>query len=513
MSRADDLALNDKKVHDLVLRGTPGQFDSTEALATTEFVQRAIGSYAGQTNYPGDTALTAADVGRLSNFPQLSTVTLPPASKVAPGGLVMIASSLQGGVTVKPAAGDSLANVSGTPGPFSIQVGTIGVFRRLLGGNGWGFDGGDAALRYSPMFTGPNWLTQPQFTSDKSFATTEFVRRQGKQYSGSTALNNNGSIPASAAGQIIVLFGDTASTINLPATSDLPNGATFTVICYNTVSAGITRIGNDLIYGADPGQSVSVKNIRMTYGDILELSFLGAGAWYVSGGNIVGNNIIPQFDVSNRLASTGFVQRALGNYNNVSILSSAANLTKDYFGRVLLLNSGTSFTVKLPPSSSAPTGSVISIRNVGSVDVAVVPSGNDSLAVVATIPLTSMVVKPGSSFDVVLQGTTYYMCGTSTLRLVPEFASYRAANGWKVDPSELMEQWGVIPAIPAGGSVLVNFPVAFNSGAIGYALASGGSGAGVPGVNVNNVSASQVRFWNQSNTASTQAGGYRVIGY
>ena len=356
-----------------------------------------------------------------------------------------------------------------------------------------------------------------RFDSSQLLATTEWSRRQGKTYSGSTAINNSGSILAAAVGQVTMLFGDAASTINLPVSSDLPIGSTVTVICYNTTSSAITRAGTDLIYGADPGQSVSVKSLKMIYGDILELTLLnnaaGAGAWYVSGGNIVGSNIIPQFDVSNRLASTGFVQRALGNYNNVSILSSAANLTKDYFGRVLLLNSGTSFTVKLPPSNSAPTGSVISIRNVGSVDVAVVPSGNDSLSVVATVPITSMIVKPGSSFDVVLQGTTYYMCGTATLKLVPEFASYRAANGWKVDPSELIEQWGVIPAIPAGGSVLVNFPVAFNSGAIGYALASGGSGAGVPGVNVNNVSASQVRFWNQSNTASTQAGGYRVIGY
>ena len=223
---------------------TPPKFNNSKLLATTEFVQAAIGSYAGQTNYLGNTALTAADVGKLSNFAQLSVATLPPSATVVPGGLIIIGSSLAGGVTVTAAPGDTLTNVSTTPGPFFLQVGTFGIFRRLLGGSGWSFDGGDAALKYSPMF-----------------------------------------------------------------------------------------------------------------------------------------------------------------------------------------------------------------------------------------------------------------------------ASNRAANGWKYDPSGLLEQWGVIPAIPAGGSALVNFPTAFNAGAIGYALASGASAAGVPGVNVNNVSETQVRFWNQSNTASTQAGGYRVIGY
>ena len=378
MSRADTLASNDQTVHDMVLRGTPDQFDATKALATTEFVQRALGSYAGQTNFPGDISLTAADVGRLSNFPQLSVATLPPSKTVAPGGLIIIGSSLSGGVTVKSVAADTLTNVATIPGPFFIPVGTFGVFRRLLGGSGWSFDGGDAALQYSPMMA--NWATQPPFTANKTLATTEFV------------------------------------------------------------------------------------------------------------------------------------QRAIGNYGNVSILSLSAKLTNVYFGRVLLLNSGTSFTVTLPPSGTGVVGGVISIRNVGGADVALVPSDKDTMAVVATVAVPSVIIKAGSSIDVVLQGTNYFISGPAAFKLIPEFASSQGANGWKVDPSELLEQWGIIPAIPAGGSALVSFPVAFNIGAIGYSLASGGSGAGVPGVNVNNVSASQVRFWNQSNTASTQAGGYRVIG-
>ncbi|PKA79028.1 tail-collar fiber protein [Pseudomonas tolaasii NCPPB 2192] len=132
---------------------TPAQFDISKRLATTEYVQRALGSYAGQTNYTGDTALTAADVGRLSNFAQLSTVALPPASSVAAASLITIGSSLSGGVWVVAATGDTLTNTITEPGPFFIPVGSLGVFRRLLGGSGWSFDGGDASLKYSPGFS------------------------------------------------------------------------------------------------------------------------------------------------------------------------------------------------------------------------------------------------------------------------------------------------------------------------------------------------------------------------
>ena len=132
---------------------TPPKFNNSKLLATTEFVQAAIGNYAGQTNYTADTALTAADVGRLSNFAQLSTAKLPLASSVAAGSLITIGSSLAGGVTVMAAAGDVLTNVNTESGPFFIQVGTFGVFRRQLGGLGWSFDGGDASLKYSPLFS------------------------------------------------------------------------------------------------------------------------------------------------------------------------------------------------------------------------------------------------------------------------------------------------------------------------------------------------------------------------
>jgi hypothetical protein len=131
---------------------TAAQLDSSKRAATTEFVQRAIGSYAGQTNYAVNTELSAVDVGKLSIFTAAGlTATLPAWDSVPPGGLVSIVSTA--GVTVKSRTGETLGSQSGATGPFTLVAGTRGVFRRLLLGGGWSFDGGDAALKYSPMFT------------------------------------------------------------------------------------------------------------------------------------------------------------------------------------------------------------------------------------------------------------------------------------------------------------------------------------------------------------------------
>ncbi|CAB1401165.1 gp53-like domain-containing protein [Pseudomonas retamae] len=132
---------------------TPPQFDASQKVATTEFVQRALGSLAGQTNYVGEVSLTAADVGRLSIFTGPSTATLPEWSTVPAGGLISLCAS-SGGLTVKARTGETLGTSNGaSPTSLSFVGGSFVTFRRLLLGGGWGLDAGDGALKYSPVFT------------------------------------------------------------------------------------------------------------------------------------------------------------------------------------------------------------------------------------------------------------------------------------------------------------------------------------------------------------------------
>ena len=75
------------KILDLVLAGTPAQFDNDASLATTEFVQRGLGSVSATTAITGATTLTADHAGRVLQVSSAGpyAVTLPLASAVADG--------------------------------------------------------------------------------------------------------------------------------------------------------------------------------------------------------------------------------------------------------------------------------------------------------------------------------------------------------------------------------------------------------------------------------------------
>lgn len=131
---------------------TAPKFDASSKVATTEFVQQALGSYSGQANYDRDVALAPGDVGKLIALTAPVTVTLPEWAAVAPGGLVTVF-GWGGAFTVQGRAGDNLSQISGaSSGPMTFTAGTRAVFRRNLYDRGWSLDDGDAALKYSSMF-------------------------------------------------------------------------------------------------------------------------------------------------------------------------------------------------------------------------------------------------------------------------------------------------------------------------------------------------------------------------
>lgn len=132
---------------------TASVFSNDDVLATTRFVQRAIGSYAGQTNYDSNTQLTVADVGKLSIFTAAGlTATLPAWDSVPAGGLVHLTTT--SGLTVKTRPGETFSAVSTTAlTDVVLQPGSFAVFRRLLLAPGWSLDSGDSALKYSPLFS------------------------------------------------------------------------------------------------------------------------------------------------------------------------------------------------------------------------------------------------------------------------------------------------------------------------------------------------------------------------
>jgi len=317
----------------------------------------------------------------------------------------------------------------------------------------------------SPAFKGAATAeSAPRFDNSSLLATTEWARRLGKQYSGSTALNNSGSILAASVGQMTVLFGDIASTINLPVSSDLPNGATVTIICYNTASAQITRAGTDLIYGADPGQSVSAKNIRMIYGDILELTLLnnaaGAGAWYVGGGNMYASVAVPQFDRSQRLASTKFVRSALGSFSGASAPSGATTLTASDTGSIFTFGGAGSYTVTLPATSSVVNGASMLLQNVASSPVTISRQSTDNL-VLGVSQSESVLLGQGEFVVATASGVNWVLTGSATLKNTRSFSALLGDSGYQRLPSGLIIQWGSASIAGTAVSAVITLPIAF----------------------------------------------------
>jgi hypothetical protein len=64
---------------------TPAQFDADTSVATTEFVQRALGNLAGFTEINANVTLTAAQAGRYLQVNGARVVTLPPLSQLPEG--------------------------------------------------------------------------------------------------------------------------------------------------------------------------------------------------------------------------------------------------------------------------------------------------------------------------------------------------------------------------------------------------------------------------------------------
>jgi hypothetical protein len=132
---------------------TAPQFDSSGKFATTEFVQRALGSHAGSNVYNGNTALTSSDVGRLVVVSGTSaTLTLPDAGACPLGSLIPVLASTTVGLNVQAKAGQTLITLSGLSGSQSLLPSSMAVYRKLNDGTGWILEGGDAALKYSPLF-------------------------------------------------------------------------------------------------------------------------------------------------------------------------------------------------------------------------------------------------------------------------------------------------------------------------------------------------------------------------
>jgi len=121
---------------------TQSQFDNTKKLSTTEFVQRALGSYSGQKGISGAYAVVPADAGKLLSLSGSGyAIVLPATETFATGAAVSF---------VNYGAGTIAVNGPGLTAAVPIGVGD--TLKVMATPSGWMLVGGSALLNSSSGF-------------------------------------------------------------------------------------------------------------------------------------------------------------------------------------------------------------------------------------------------------------------------------------------------------------------------------------------------------------------------
>lgn len=169
----------------------------------------------------------------------------------------------------------------------------------------------------------------------------------------------------------------------------------------------------------------------------------------------------PQFDNDTSIATTAFVQRALGNFQSSASITVNTVLTIDALGKVIYVG-GTATQITIPDGTSAPAGGTLTIHNVKGAggDVTVVPSAGDVFSADGG-SISSLVIKPGDSATFYrVHSDIWYVLGTATLQHSYSFAKSLGVSGYQKFPGGLIAQWGIY-TFSASNSVAVTFPISF----------------------------------------------------
>jgi len=256
---------------------TPGQFDNTKLLATTEFVKRSGLEYSSFSSNSTSLVLTAAHVGGLHSFANAAqlTVTLPPSTGVAQGATVTLLCAGAGGLNVIGAGNDVVFTSTGVAGALSMTQGDTAEFIRLQ--DQWRLIGGTLALRFAGVMAGEFYTTRPLHDNTKALATTEFVQRGMGNYRGFISATGALTLTTGSIGSVITCIG--TFTVTLPLASDSRSGST---IHFRNIGSGTITIacaGADAV-NAGSGQ---VTSMVLAPGTNLELISNGVSGWWASG--------------------------------------------------------------------------------------------------------------------------------------------------------------------------------------------------------------------------------------
>lgn len=172
-----------------------------------------------------------------------------------------------------------------------------------------------------------------------------------------------------------------------------------------------------------------------------------------------------QFDQDESLATTEFVQGALGNFAYGPTISAAINLAAGNCGQAFrCINSG--YTVGLPQINGViPNGAAVLLKNTGTGSITVTRQGADNITIDGSA-ITSIALGVGdSALFVIVGGVWSVMGGEAALGKSAQFSASLLPHGYQKLPSGQIKQWGAA-IVPSGGSVDITLPIAFPVGGL-----------------------------------------------
>lgn len=262
---------------------TPALFDASGKLATTEFVQRALGNYRFAIfNVSASRALTLDDIGATlaTNSASNITLTLPSVTSVAGGGALHIYNQGAGITSLVAAAnGGSIRSGSVNLETMELLPGDTVTLVRVPGDGVWYALHGSVANRYSGAMRGAVWDTPPQFDASRKLATTEFVQRAlGNQAGAPVIVTGDTLLSASQVGLLFVTA--VGSQFTLPPLAEVADGSCFHFL-FNYDGASVKGNGSQVIQAGSSPRNVYYAG----YAERLTL-VKRSNAWYVAGGGI-----------------------------------------------------------------------------------------------------------------------------------------------------------------------------------------------------------------------------------
>lgn len=334
--------------------------------------------------------------------------------------------------------------------------------------------------------------------------------------------SRSASLTTDVAGACVDWFGPDDGALALPAGSSLPEGASARFFNYGEGSLRIVASGkDDFIYA---GVSDADKSITLNRGENVVLMFRGTTEIDVIGGShslnyASGTSLVsspPQFDNSRKLATTAFVQRALGGFSGAINAGTGITLTAAHAG--LVVYSINAPTVKLPLVSTVPEGAAFFIAAAGTI----VTQGGDVLYSASGSPVGASYVtgptptSPAPALIVRNGGVWQILMGSSSLKADSLFAAMFATTGFQRLPSGLIIQWGGFMSSGTGNpNATITFPLAFPNACLSVSPTVGGGSIGNFTVQIYAATEGGATLSCQNNSAMSSGvgGNYVAIGF